>query len=214
MQFWDFYIAPGSNGFRAQSPDAWAACPCHTECCDGIARGSPRSLIFGSASARNTSATRCSTPRFHHEVSLVEYMEFVTPEGLRRDGRRPKELRQLRCEIGVFPHADGSATFNIGNTQVSPFWSQATMSTFPLHGSPMVSAAQVIATVFGPRVADSRGESSTDRAIVKCAYSEAHFAAGALPHPCVNFLFALPSPAYASQMPCIRGQSCCGAGNL
>ncbi len=93
----------------------------------------------------------------------------------------------------MFPHADGSATFNIGNTQVSPFWSQATMSTFPLHGSPMVSAAQVIATVFGPRVADSRGESSTDRAIVKCAYSEAHFAAGALPNPCVNFLSALPS---------------------
>ena len=37
---------------------------------------------------------------------------------------------------------------------------------------------QVIASVFGPRVADNRGESLTDRAIVKCAYSEAHFASG------------------------------------
>ena len=45
-------------------------------------------------------------------------MEFVTPEGLRRDGRRPKELRQLKCDIGVLSHADGSASFSVGNTQV------------------------------------------------------------------------------------------------
>ena len=39
-------------------------------------------------------------------------------------------------------------------------------------------ALQVIVSVFGPRVADNRAESLTDRAIVKCAYSEAHFASG------------------------------------
>eukprot|EP00850_Spirogloea_muscicola_P012455 SM000080S22970 [mRNA] locus=s80:475033:475416:+ [translate_table: standard] len=45
-------------------------------------------------------------------------MEFVSPEGLRLDGRRPRELRQLRCEAGVLPHADGSASFEMGNTKV------------------------------------------------------------------------------------------------
>ena len=46
-------------------------------------------------------------------------MEFVSPEGLRLDGRRPKELRQLKAELGVLQSADGSATFEMGNTKVS-----------------------------------------------------------------------------------------------
>lgn len=45
-------------------------------------------------------------------------MEFVSPEGLRLDGRRPKELRQLKAELGVLQSADGSATFEMGNTKV------------------------------------------------------------------------------------------------
>ena len=46
-------------------------------------------------------------------------MEFVSPEGLRLDGRRPKELRQLKAELGVLQSADGSATFEMGNTKVN-----------------------------------------------------------------------------------------------
>lgn len=46
--------------------------------------------------------------------------EFVSPEGLRRDGRRAGELRRIRCQIGVLSDADGSAMFEMGNTQV-PF---------------------------------------------------------------------------------------------
>ncbi len=46
-------------------------------------------------------------------------MEYVNPEGLRQDGRRPKELRQLSCELGVLAKADGSAMFEMGNTKVS-----------------------------------------------------------------------------------------------
>ena len=45
-------------------------------------------------------------------------MEFLSPEGLRLDGRRPKELRQLQCELGVLDSADGSAMFTMGNTKV------------------------------------------------------------------------------------------------
>lgn len=46
-------------------------------------------------------------------------MEFVSPEGLRLDGRRPKEVRQLSAEIGVLQSADGSASFEMGNTKVN-----------------------------------------------------------------------------------------------
>ncbi|KAF3975665.1 hypothetical protein CMV_001096 [Castanea mollissima] len=35
-------------------------------------------------------------------------MEFVSPEGLRLDGRRPMEMRQIRAEIGAVAKADGS----------------------------------------------------------------------------------------------------------
>eukprot|EP00951_Prasinocladus_malaysianus_P030972 scaffold294561_cov25-Prasinocladus_malaysianus.AAC.2 len=53
-------------------------------------------------------------------------MEFVSPEGLRLDGRRPKELRHLDAELGTLDRADGSATFVMGNTMVSA----ATMHVF------------------------------------------------------------------------------------
>lgn len=45
-------------------------------------------------------------------------MEYVSPEGLRLDGRRDKELRKLNATIGVLQSADGSATFEMGNTKV------------------------------------------------------------------------------------------------
>eukprot|EP00983_Pelagomonas_calceolata_P110587 1159689-Pelagomonas_calceolata.AAC.2 len=45
-------------------------------------------------------------------------MEYVTPEGLRIDGRRPKELRRLDCSLDVLQSADGSAVFQMGNTKV------------------------------------------------------------------------------------------------
>lgn len=45
--------------------------------------------------------------------------EFITTEGLRRDGRRAKELRRIKCQVGVLQDADGSAMFEMGNTQAS-----------------------------------------------------------------------------------------------
>jgi hypothetical protein len=45
-------------------------------------------------------------------------MEFISPEGLRLDGRRPHEMRQLHAEVGVVAKADGSALFEMGNTKV------------------------------------------------------------------------------------------------
>jgi len=47
--------------------------------------------------------------------------EFVRKEtlkrGVRMDGRRPDELRPIRCEVGVLPRVHGSALFTRGETQ-------------------------------------------------------------------------------------------------
>ncbi|KAG1660225.1 hypothetical protein FOA52_005095 [Chlamydomonas sp. UWO 241] len=80
-------------------------------------------------------------------------MEFVSPEGLRLDGRRPKELRRLAAQLDVLASADGSAIFEMGNTKV-------------------------LASVFGPHEVMKRGERDDDKAILKCEYSMAAFSTG------------------------------------
>ncbi|XP_073277304.1 exosome complex component RRP41 homolog [Primulina huaijiensis] len=80
-------------------------------------------------------------------------MEYVNPEGLRLDGRRPMEMRQLRAEIGVVSKADGSASFEMGNTRV-------------------------LAAVYGPREVQNRSQQINDKALVRCEYSMANFSTG------------------------------------
>ncbi|GAQ84546.1 3'-5'-exoribonuclease family protein [Klebsormidium nitens] len=80
-------------------------------------------------------------------------MEYVSPEGLRLDGRRPKEVRQLKCELAVLHRADGSAYLEMGNTKV-------------------------LATVYGPHEVSQRSQSLHDRALVHCEYSMATFSTG------------------------------------
>ncbi|KAK4563402.1 hypothetical protein RGQ29_005783 [Quercus rubra] len=80
-------------------------------------------------------------------------MEFVSPEGLRLDGRRPMEMRQIRAEIGAVTKADGSAVFEMGNTKV-------------------------IAAVYGPREVQNRSQQINDQALVRCEYSMANFSTG------------------------------------
>lgn len=45
-------------------------------------------------------------------------MDLVSDQGLRIDGRRPNELRKIRCKLGVFSQPDGSAYLEQGNTKV------------------------------------------------------------------------------------------------
>ncbi|XP_042481743.1 exosome complex component RRP41 homolog isoform X1 [Macadamia integrifolia] len=80
-------------------------------------------------------------------------MEYVSPEGLRLDGRRPMEMRQIRAEIGAVSKADGSAVFEMGNTKV-------------------------IAAVYGPREVQNRSQQINDQALVRCEYSMANFSTG------------------------------------
>lgn len=67
-------------------------------------------------------------------------IEFLSPEGLRVDGRRPNELRSYRAQLAVIPQADGSALFSLGNTTV-------------------------IATVYGPRDNNNHNSSNTECSI-------------------------------------------------
>ena len=45
-------------------------------------------------------------------------LELLSDQGFRVDGRRPHELRRIRCRLGVFDQADGSAYIEQGNTKV------------------------------------------------------------------------------------------------
>jgi exosome complex component RRP41 len=45
-------------------------------------------------------------------------MDLISLQGLRLDGRRANELRQIRCKLGVFSQPDGSAYLEQGNTRV------------------------------------------------------------------------------------------------
>lgn len=45
-------------------------------------------------------------------------MELVSDQELRIDGRRPNELRKIRCKLGVFSQPEGSAYLEQGNTKV------------------------------------------------------------------------------------------------
>lgn len=45
-------------------------------------------------------------------------LELISDQGYRIDGRKPNELRQIRCRLGVFTQADGSSYVEQGNTKV------------------------------------------------------------------------------------------------
>lgn len=79
-------------------------------------------------------------------------LEYISPAGLRIDGRRPNEIRHISFKMNMFPKASGSCYYEQGNTKV-------------------------IVTVYGPREVQ-RGQALNDRAIVHCEYSMATFATG------------------------------------
>ena len=70
----------------------------------------------------------------------------------RLDGRRPGEVRRVRCRLGVLARADGSAMYEQGNTRV-------------------------MAAVYGPREVTNRMEALPDRALIKAELSSASFSA-------------------------------------
>lgn len=79
--------------------------------------------------------------------------DFLSPEGLRVDGRRAGEVRRLRARMGVEQHADGSAYVEQGNTKV-------------------------LVTVFGPHEVTQRSKASHDRALLTVETTALPFANG------------------------------------
>ncbi|XP_063393838.1 exosome complex component RRP41 [Cydia fagiglandana] len=78
--------------------------------------------------------------------------DLLSSQGLRLDGRRPNELRRIRCKLGVFTQPDGSAYLEQGNTKV-------------------------LAAVYGPHQA-AKSKMNTEGVVVNCQYSMATFSTG------------------------------------
>ena len=76
-------------------------------------------------------------------------LNIINPEGLRRDGRREKELRQIKCELGI-SSCDGSAYYSQGNTQV-------------------------MAYIHGPVEANKWSDSKYDEAVIKCQFNQTNY---------------------------------------
>lgn len=54
---------------------------------------------------------------FLHEVEAEVVRDLIFKEGLRADGRKLEEVRDISCELNVLPGAHGSAVFTRGQTQ-------------------------------------------------------------------------------------------------
>ena len=97
--------------------------------------------------------------------------ELLSDQGLRLDGRKASELRRIRCRMGFYGQADGSAYLEQGNTKVFNdfcFLCPKKLLITVLH--------QVLAAVYGPHdMRESRLRPQQDKGTVNCQYSMAVF---------------------------------------
>ncbi len=63
-----------------------------------------------------------------HEALREEVRRRILEEGRRPDGRGPKDIRPIWCEVDVAPRAHGSALFTRGDTQVLSVVTLATLA--------------------------------------------------------------------------------------
>jgi len=75
---------------------------------------------------------------------------LIDKKGLRLDGRKPDEMRQVKLEVGVVPNADGSAYIEQGKNRI-------------------------VAGVYGPREVHPKHMALQDRTVLKCRYHMAPF---------------------------------------
>eukprot|EP00940_MAST-03C_sp_MAST-3C-sp2_P003545 g3545.t1 len=76
--------------------------------------------------------------------------EYIDSAGLRKDGRRPHEVRRIKYEFGPVEHADGSVHFEQGLTSV-------------------------LVAVYGPRVSDRKAITDSMKATVTCEFRSVPF---------------------------------------
>jgi len=77
-------------------------------------------------------------------------VDLLSEEGYRVDGRRPDQVRDIACRLGIFQQADVSALFEMWNTRV-------------------------LAAVYGPHEVRTSRVKQHDKAVVNCQYSMATF---------------------------------------
>ncbi|MCD6503808.1 exosome complex exonuclease Rrp41 [Candidatus Bathyarchaeota archaeon] len=75
---------------------------------------------------------------------------LITEDGLRTDGRGPRDLRPVKIEVGVVKNADGSAYIEQGKNKI-------------------------LAAVYGPSEVHPRHFALQDRALLRCKYHMAPF---------------------------------------
>lgn len=95
--------------------------------------------------------------------------EFISPEGLRTDGRRVNEIRNISFKWDLFSRADGSAYFEQGNTKV--IGNESSNYSLKL----IIFLYFVLAAVYGPREVTKKSMAEHDKAIVNCEYTMASF---------------------------------------
>ena len=76
--------------------------------------------------------------------------KFIDNNGLRLDGRKADQIRDIKIEVGVLSRADGSCYLEMGNNKV-------------------------IAAVYGPREVHPRHQQKSTKAIVRYKYNMASF---------------------------------------
>ena len=76
--------------------------------------------------------------------------KFIDENGLRLDGRKPNQVRDIKIEVGVLERADGSCYLEFGKNKV-------------------------MAAVYGPREVHPRHQQKSTRAIVRYKYNMAAF---------------------------------------
>lgn len=76
--------------------------------------------------------------------------KLIDENGLRVDGRRPREMRPIKMEVGVLDRADGSALVEWGGNRI-------------------------LAAVFGPREVHPKHMALPDKALVRVRYNMAPF---------------------------------------
>ncbi len=81
---------------------------------------------------------------------MSEEIVLIDERGLRVDGRKPDELRNVKIEVGVLANADGSAYIVQGKTKL-------------------------LAAVYGPRELHPRHLALPDKALLRCRYHMAPF---------------------------------------
>jgi exosome complex component RRP41 len=76
--------------------------------------------------------------------------KFIDNNGLRLDGRKADQIRDIKIEVGVLSRADGSCYLEMGNNKI-------------------------IAAVYGPREVHPRHQQKSNKAIVRYKYNMASF---------------------------------------